>query len=644
MPRDFTEMVGVGVQLKEGVKEGRVARDNSTSASSTKKFDGWKKKKEGYVNVVYHHRPSNRRQQYQPVAQVVPAPQVQQPMLGYYQQPLPYPQYPQQPPPQYQPQRQQQQQQQQQQRQQPSTSAIHQNPRPMKTQFQFDLIPTTYTYLLPSLLAQNLIEKRVTPPMTDKLPRWYKPNEHCACHSDAPGHDTENYFVFKGTVQELMRLGMIKFSDMPNVATNPFPEHGAVNMITEDENLIMDVLKVKTLLVLVHLKLFKAGILKQNHEKCSICLRDSKGYFDVQKGIQMLISNSVLQPLVNNKVVTNIADASGLTRSGGGFTPANLRGGKRVVEKPDNGKSLLVIPDSRPIQDVEAKEFLRLIRKSDYKVVDQLLQTQSNIFVMSLPLKSEVHHQALLKVLGKAYVNPDVTVDQFDHVVGNTTSCNTLSFSDNELPTKGKKHNNTLYISMGYEKDYLSHVLVDTDSSLNVMPKITLAKLSYIGVDIRPSEVVVKAFDGSRKTVMGEIVLPMMVGPQQFQILFQVKDINPGYSCLLGRPLIHDAGVVTSILHQKLKFIQNGKLAIVYVSKNQKHKCMCKFLNKPIERNNPAPSPDFEFPMYEAEEEEFEEIPDDISRLLEQEGKSLEHYKELMELINLGTEEDKKEV
>lgn len=143
-------------------------------------------------------------------------------------------------------------------------------------------------------------------------------------------------------------------------------------------------------------------------------------------------------------------------------------------------------------------------------------------------------------------------------------SYNTLSFSNNDLPAKGKTHNNTLYISMGYEKDSLSHVLVDTVSSLNVTPKIMLAKLSYIGDDIKTNEVVVKAFDGSRRTVMGEIVLPMMVGPQQFQILFQVMDISPSYNCLLGRPWIHDAGAITSTLHQKLKFIQNGKLAIVY--------------------------------------------------------------------------------
>lgn len=104
----------------------------------------------------------------------------------------------------------------------------------------------TYTDLLPSLVSQNLIEKRVAHPVPDKLPRWYKPNEHCAFHSYALGHDTENCFVFIGKVQDLVILGMIKFGDMPNVVTNPFLKHGAVNMNTEDETLIMDVLKVKT--------------------------------------------------------------------------------------------------------------------------------------------------------------------------------------------------------------------------------------------------------------------------------------------------------------------------------------------------------------------------------------------------------------
>ncbi|KAK2417462.1 hypothetical protein QL285_039759 [Trifolium repens] len=95
------------------------------------------------------------------------------------------------------------------------------------------------------------------------------------------------------------------------------------------------------------------------------------------------------------------------------------------------------------------------------------------------------------------------------------------------------------------------------------MPKSTLLKLSLEGPVLKPSSMIVKAFDGSQREVIGEIELPMVIGPHLFNISFQVMDINPSYSCLLGRPWIHAAGAVTSTLHQKLKFIVDDKLVIV---------------------------------------------------------------------------------
>ena len=109
----------------------------------------------------------------------------------------------------------------------------------------------------------------------------------------------------------------------------------------------------------------------------------------------------------------------------------------------------------------------------------------------------------------------------------------------------------------------LARVLVDNGSALNVMPKVTLSKLAIEGSHMRPSNTVVRAFDGSRREVMGEIELPIQIGLCTFEITFQVMDILPTYSCLLGRPWLHSAGVVPSTLHQKLKFIINNKLVIV---------------------------------------------------------------------------------
>lgn len=56
--------------------------------------------------------------------------------------------------------------------------------------------------------------------------------------------------------------------------------------------------------------------------------------------------------------------------------------------------------------------------------------------------------------------------------------------------------------------------------------------------------------------------LNICVRPHQFTTTFQVIDINPAYSCLLGRHWIHVTGAVTSTLHQKLKFMFDDKLVI----------------------------------------------------------------------------------
>lgn len=40
-------------------------------------------------------------------------------------------------------------------------------------------------------------------------------------------------------------------------------------------------------------------------------------------------------------------------------------------------------------------------------------------------------------------------------------------------------------------------------------------------------------------------------------------DIWPSYSCLLGHPWLHGAGVVVSSLHQKLRYLVNGRIVTV---------------------------------------------------------------------------------
>ena len=104
----------------------------------------------------------------------------------------------------------------------------------------------------------------------------------------------------------------------------------------------------------------------------------------------------------------------------------------------------------------------------------------------------------------------------------------------------------------------LAHILVDTGSSLNVLPKNTLDRLDCEGLTLKPSNIIVRAFDGSKRTVHEEVDIPIKVVTQTFDSTFYVMDICPSYSCLLGRPWIHGAGAVTSTLHQMLKYPIKG--------------------------------------------------------------------------------------
>lgn len=138
-----------------------------------------------------------------------------------------------------------------------------------------------------------------------------------------------------------------------------------------------------------------------------------------------------------------------------------------------------------------------MIKHSDFKIFDQLGQIPSKISILSLLLSSEAHRKALLKVLNTAHAMQDISVDQFDVVIGNISTSRYLGFNDAKLTTEGHIHNKALHIFVTCENTLISRVLVDTGSSLNVFPKRKLSQLQYEGQEMRASALILRAFDGS---------------------------------------------------------------------------------------------------------------------------------------------------
>ncbi|KAL4368642.1 hypothetical protein GQ457_05G011370 [Hibiscus cannabinus] len=269
------------------------------------------------------------------------------------------------------------------------------------------------------------------------------------------------------------------------------------------------------------------------------------------------------------KAGENVNEVGNFTRSGRCYSQPQAEPTKNQKEKAHNGgqdKNLDDEPEPKyhePVKETEAKEFLKILKHSEFNVVEQLNKLPSRISMLSLLLSSEPHRNTLLKLLNQTFVPKEISIDMVDRLVGNIAMDNFISFSDEEIPRGARGSYKALHITTRCKGHTLPGVLIDNGSALNVLPMTTLKKLPIDSTHMKAYQNTVRAFDGTQRDVLGKITVPLLIGPAEYEVDFVVMDIKPTYSCLLGRPWIHAAGAVPSTLHQKLKFVIDGKLVTV---------------------------------------------------------------------------------
>lgn len=169
------------------------------------------------------------------------------------------------------------------------------------------------------------------------------------------------------------------------------------------------------------------------------------------------------KPMMSNEPIVSIASTDGVTQSKRIFAPTfppDDNSGPSAQEKGKQIKNTQQRQDSLPANEVY--KFLRIIRRSDYRMVDQLNQTPSKISMLSLLICSEAYRNALVKFLKDAHVSQEIYVCQFEAVVNDIATSVSMGFSDKELPAKGRNHNKALHISIECVDTVLSRVLEDT--------------------------------------------------------------------------------------------------------------------------------------------------------------------------------------
>ncbi|XP_050876947.1 uncharacterized protein LOC127080679 [Lathyrus oleraceus] len=403
------------------------------------------------------------------------------------------------------------------------------------------------------------------PPLTNKVRVNFNANARCDYHSGGVGQDVENCWALKYKVQELLDSKTVQFMSVnaPNVIQNLMHVHAtAANMVEvvytgEHLNLITEVGELSTPLLAIMEYLVEYSVYPGCSTFCEDCQKSDEGCGKLKRilaparHVSLVVTLPSPIPYSSEKAVPwhygsdvyyhgvkqvfihvpakkeevekeyvnagDFSSAGRITRSGKVFSPPNPQDVADALEKAkekqvDDGPGPVQV--NLPKDDAgssiaqEVEELLKIIRKSDYKL-------------------------------------------------------NGLGFIDSDLSVEGRSLNKAFHVSIECKGTTLSRVLVDTRSSLNVLPKSSLMKIDYPGVEICPSDLRVRAFDDSQRSIFGEVDLPIKVGPQIFTVTFFVMDIHPTYCCLLGRPWIHGAGAVTSTLHQKMKYPIGGKIVIV---------------------------------------------------------------------------------
>ena len=88
-----------------------------------------------------------------------------------------------------------------------------------------------------------------------------------------------------------------------------------------------------------------------------------------------------------------------------------------------------------------------------------------------------------------------------------------IVFLEDDLPPKGSDQTRPLHISIGCLGRCVPSVLLDNGSTLNVCPLATAIALGYGPTYFEPSTQTLRAYDSTRREVMGTLTLELVTPP-----------------------------------------------------------------------------------------------------------------------------------
>ncbi|PKI40554.1 hypothetical protein CRG98_039069, partial [Punica granatum] len=238
-------------------------------------------------------------------------------------------------------------------------------------------------------------------------------SKQCEYHQGAPGHTLNNCWKLRERIQEMIDAKELTFNAVrsPNVQANPLPDHGptqgpSINMVGicvvgEGESERGDPSPFVIEYVPTEATVGFAGI--------------------GAPPAPFVINIPVREPYSDDRF-----NVMGVTRSGRLYeNPATTDKGKAPVAEVEAMPRAPPTPPKK-VTEEEAEAFMKIIRASEYKVVEQMAKSPAHISLLALLLNSKPHREALLRVLTAAQVPKGMPPDRIEETI-NSIFSNTIS-------------------------------------------------------------------------------------------------------------------------------------------------------------------------------------------------------------------------
>ena len=135
-----------------------------------------------------------------------------------------------------------------------------------------------------------------------------------------------------------------------------------------------------------------------------------------------------------------------------------------------------------------------------------------------------------------------------------------LGFSNQDKIGIIQPHDDALVVTLRIGGFDVKKVLVDQGSAMEVMYSDLYKGLNLKPEDLTAYDFPLASFEGRTVTPRGQIRLPIQTGSDVMEVDFIVVDAYSLYTALVARPWLHAPGVVSSTLHQKVKYPSEGRV------------------------------------------------------------------------------------